>query len=610
MRTVTSAARGSADMMDLAAGAPLARRADWQAAVDRVLKGGSFAKLVTTTSDGIEIKPLYRAEDAPAPAPSPGHGSLVRGARAAGTAATGWDVRQIQPANADLAGANGTILADLEGGATSIELQLTAETVAGLDRLLDGVMLDVAAVGLRGSGGAELLRLLDARHVAADTARADLGEDPVGAAARLGRSDGLAAGFRLLATLTEAATPYPGVRVLRVDGGPFAEAGASPADELAAVVASFVTALRELEALDTPPSEVLGRTLFAVTVGTDQFGDIAKLRALRRLVARVAEVVVGVGAPRPVVQASTAQRVLAHVDPWVNLLRTTIGCFAAGVGGADIVALTPYDLAGTEPFGRRLARNTQLVLQLESNLARVIDPAGGSWYVESLTEALAAEAWRRFRLIESEGGIVASLEAGALQARIAHTAAQERAAVVTRRRPLTGVSEFPDIDALVLAPPGELGFGGGHEFPPLIAERLAAPFEALRADRRAMKIFLANLGPVATHTARATFAKNLFEAGGLHTISNDGFPDAATAAAGFAASGAAVAVICSSDETYAEHAEVTAAALKAAGAAQVWLAGRPGERQAAYEGTGIDGFVYVGVDVVATVERVTKGPSA
>lgn len=591
------------DVLALAADAPIATREDWLAAVEKALKGGSLDRLVSTTPDGVRIEPLYRAEDAPPPVGAPGV-AAARGLRAAGTLG-GWDVRQVQPHDPDAEAANARILADLEGGVTSIELTLGADTVAALDRILEGVLLDVAGVSLGGGGGgaSELLRIYQERGIAADAVHADLGIDPVGGAARTGTNRGVDAQFALAARLVAQVRPYPGVRVLRVDGAIYAEAGAPPADELATMLATLVANLRALDAAGVGAEEVFARTLFALTVGTDQFGDIAKLRALRRVVARVAESV-GVGAPAGVsVQATTAQHGLARVDPWVNVLRTTVGCFAAGVGGADIVTVAPYDLDGLEPLGRRVARNTQLIAQLESHLGSVIDPAGGSWYVESLTEALATEAWHRFQQIETEGGILAALESGALQQRlvVARTAAHD--ALSTRQRSMTGVSEFPNLDEPLPQLDSDDPLLGESDFPRVAPTRLSSGYEQLRvrSARADGAVFLANLGPVATHSARAGFAKNLFETGGIRALGNDGFETPEAVADAFAQSGARLAVLCSSDEVYASLAAPAAAALKRAGAARVYLAGRPGDHRDAYEAAGIDEFVYAGVDTLDTI---------
>jgi methylmalonyl-CoA mutase len=304
-------------------------------------------------------------------------------------------------------------------------------------------------------------------------------------------------------------------------------------------------------------------------------------------------------------------------DPWVNLLRTTLACFGAGVGGAQAITVQPFDAALGRPdgFARRIARNTSSLLVMESHVARVIDPAGGSWYVERLTDDLAAAAWAWFTEIEQAGGIVAALDSGLVGRRLERTWAARADNLAHRRDALTGVSEFPNVDEKpVIRPP----FAKAN--PPtgpgaLPRHRYAEGYEALRdaADAHATAtgtraaVFLATLGPPAAYTARAGFAANLFQAGGLATPSG-GLDHTSTdpdqIAEDFRRSGARVACLASSDRLYPEHAGPAAAALKAAGAQAVWLAGRPGERAPQYTGAGIDGYLYIGVDALAVLREL------
>ena len=226
-------------------------------------------------------------------------------------------------------------------------------------------------------------------------------------------------------------------------------------------------------------------------------------------------------------------------DPWVNILRQTVAVFSAGLGGADSICVLPFTQALGLPdaFARRVARNTQLVLLEESNLGKVADPAAGSGGVEALTDALVERGYALFQDIEKAGGLSKALESGAFQAEVAKVADERAKNVARRKEPLTGASEFPDIhekpvSVLLPAPAAEKLSAKA-----LAPHRIAEAFEALRdqaeaADKRPT-IFLANLGPVAAFTARATFAKNFFEAGGVEALGNDGFADAAALAEGF-----------------------------------------------------------------------------
>jgi len=325
-------------------------------------------------------------------------------------------------------------------------------------------------------------------------------------------------------------------------------------------------------------------------------------------------------APKPLfVAADTAWRMLTQRDPYVNMLRATIATFSAGLGGANSINVLPHTLALGLPdaFARRAARNTQLLLLEESNLARVSDPAAGSGGIETLTQQLCASAWALFQETEKAGGLFAALEQNLIQRKVAATRSVREANIARRKEVLTGASEFPNLhegqvavlDArpLELAPYGEAKI----KFDALPPMRLATPFERLR-DRsdqilkdngKRPTVFLANLGTPADFTARATFAKSFFETGGIEAVDTEGFTDPAALAAAFKASGAALACLCSSDKIYPAQAEAAAKALQAAGAKHIYLAGRPGELEAALRQAGVQDFIFAGGDALATLQE-------
>lgn len=605
--------------MQLAGDFPAVTHEQWLEAVAKVLKGRDLEVLRSQTLDGITVEPLYTADDAGPVAQAPAEGVGRRSGGVAGLTA-GWDVRQ-RHGLGDPTATNQAVLSDLARGVTSIELATDGVDAAALDAVLADVLLDLAPISLMSptSGLAEaqlLLALAASRGVAPGEQRFDLGCDPIAKLAAHGSvelpvDDAIAA---VAALANDIASTHPHTRVFRADGGVHAEAGASPAAELGATVATAVAYLRALTDAGVDTAAAFRQVLLSVSVGTDQFGDIAKLRALRVMWARVADVA-GVPEAPCTVQATTASNVATLLDPWVNMLRVTIGCFAAAVGGADIIQVRPFDdVAGApDDLGLRIARNTQLTLMEESNIHRVIDPAGGSWYVEQLTDQLAAAGWDAFRALEAEGGIVSALRSGAHQERIATTAATTQEAVATRARPITGISEFPDIDEDLLerAEPMRVAVERAPaECTPLEPRRHASGFEVLRMVARGADveptIFLANLGPVAVHTARAGWAKNFFEAGGIRTLGNDGFDDAEELAAAFAASGARFAVLCSSDDVYADRVGDAAPALRNAGAERIYLAGHPRDRRDAHEAAGVDEFVHVGTNVLASLQNAHR----
>jgi methylmalonyl-CoA mutase len=309
---------------------------------------------------------------------------------------------------------------------------------------------------------------------------------------------------------------------------------------------------------------------------------------------------------------------MAKRDPWTNMLRTTAACAAAAFGGADAVTVLPYSWALGMPdrFARRIARNTQLVLQEESQLGRVADPIGGSWYVEKLTDELATRAWTIFQDLEAEGGIIAALSSGGLQDDIAKIAEMRAKNVATGRVELTGVSVFPFLgdDGVKITPFPPAAAAPQAGVRALAPHRLGEAFEKLRDAGDAFlaktgkrkRVFMANLGEIAEHNRRSQWMWNFLATGGIEGLTSDGYKSAAEATEAFKASGAKIACICSSDEVYALQAEAAAKALKAAGAARVLLAGRPGEAEAALRAAGVDGFLYAGQDAIATLEDLHK----
>ncbi|MER5863352.1 methylmalonyl-CoA mutase family protein [Kitasatospora sp. NPDC002040] len=611
--------------LPLAAEFPETSREQWQHLVQGVLRksgaqdlSGDQAEDVLSTElqDGLRVRPLYTAEDSPAVSGHPGFAPFVRGGRPQGSAESGWDVRQ-RLTDPDPARANEAALADLEHGVTSLWLELGGDglAVAALPQVLDGVYLDLAAVVL--DAGAEfadaaeqLLHLYRERGVPAEAAAGNLGADPLGLLARTGDdagTDALLAGATALAA--RVGREYPGLRTLTVDALAYHDAGASPAQELGCSLATGVAYLRELTAAGLSVDAACAQLEFRYAADGDQFLSIAKFRAARRLWSRVTQ---ASGASPELAQrqhAVTSGVMMTERDPWVNMLRTTVACLAAGVGGADSVTVQPFDSVVGLPdaFARRIARNTQAVLLEESYLARVIDPAGGSWYVERLTDELARAAWAWFQEIERAGGQRAALTGGLVGERIAATWAKRSTALAKRRQPVTGVSEFPNLKEQPLvreSAPAPLGGG-------LPRVRYAEAFELLRARSDAHlaatgarpRLVLAALGPAAVHTARSSFAANLFQAGGIETVTVEGTEPAALAEA-FRADGAGVACLCSSDPGYAEHAAPVAAALKAAGAGRVLLAGRPGALEDDLRQAGVDEFVFAGGDAVALLSAL------
>ncbi len=620
--------------LELASGFTPATYEKWRQLVDKALKGADFERrLVAKTADGLRIEPLYsRADTLPgAQAAVPGKAPFTRGTHAAAQD-LGWQIHQ-RVVETDPKAANKVILEELEGGANGAILQIAGPGQNGIKiasaddaaETLPGVLVDYAPIQLLGGvAGLEAARhylraLAALKREDGGTAVSRLNVDPIGTFARFGATwapveQAIADTVKLAAEARKAERP---LTTVLVDATVPHEAGASEAQELAFLAASLVAYLRAFEKAGTKPKDAFPQIAFAVSVDTDLFLNAAKVRAARKIIARIAEAS-GASAASTHITAVTSARMMAKRDPWTNMLRTTAACAAGAFGSADAVTVLPFTWALGVPdrFARRVARNTQLVLQEESQLGRVADPIGGSWYVEKLTEELATRAWTIFQDLEAEGGIIAALSSGGLQDDIAKIAEMRAKNVATGRVELTGVSVFPFLgdDGVKITPFPAAAAAPQGDVRALTPHRLGEAFEKLRDAGDAFlaktgkrkRVFMANLGEIAEHNRRSQWMWNFLATGGIEGLTSDGYKSAAEAAEAFKASGAKIACICSSDEVYALQAEAAAQALKAAGAARVFLAGRPGEAEAALRAAGVDGFLYAGQDAIATLEGLHK----
>jgi methylmalonyl-CoA mutase len=609
------------DDFSLAAEFPPTTEADWRKLVEAALKGAAFDKrLVSQTYDGLRVQPLY---------------PRAAGARpiAGRTPGTAWTLMQ-RVDHPDPAAANAQALEDLENGANGLTLVFAGSlnangygmdaTPATLARALDGVALDAGItfdfnLSPPTRNAVQLFAaLVKSRNISPASVDLRASINPIGGFAASGASP--KPWGELSKTFSAA------IRDLADQGfhGPFAvadgriihNAGGSEAQELAFAIAAAVDCLRALEAGGVPLDRARGMVYFRMAADADEFLTIAKFRAVRKLWARVEE---SCGlTPKPAyVAAETAWRMMTKRDPYVNMLRTTIAVTAAGLGGANSIVALPHTAALGLPdaFARRVARNTQLVLLEESNLAKVSDPAAGSGAIEALTSQLCTAAWKQFQEIEAAGGAWAALERGLIQQKVAAVRIERQKSTARRKDALTGTSDYPNLQEKTPAvlkvapvvPPKESGAKAVIE--PLPSIRLSEPFEKLRdaSDRMIArtgsrpKVFLANLGKVADFTARAMFAKNFYEAGGIEAMNNDGFKDQTEMLAAFKKSGAKLACLCSSDAVYFQQAADAANALTTTGAI-VHLAGRPGDHEANWQAAGVKTFIFMGCDVVSTLQ--------
>jgi methylmalonyl-CoA mutase len=574
-------------------------RARWRTAVAGVLSKSTRSDptalgdqpehlLDTPTYDGFAIRALYTAFDELPKPPLPGEWPYLRGGDALRDVNSGWKVTEAFPppgrgVDEGRAG-NAAVLAALSDGVSALLIRVGESGVVPgqLEKLLSGVHLDLAPVIL--DAGADYPAACDAvlalvAQLEPDwrtTLSVDLGADPL-TASLSGRGS---PSIEQVVTVARRVAGDRGVRAITVDGPAFHNLGASAAWELAGSVAAAVAYLRVLTDSGISVGEALRQISFRLAADDDQFMTIAKMRAARQLWARVAEVVGDPEGGAAVVHAETSLPMMTQRDPWVNMLRGTLAAFGAGVGGADTVLVFPFDVAipGGFPgmatsFAHRIARNTQLLLLEESHVGRVLDPAGGSWFVEDLTEQLAHQAWQHFQAIEAHGGFVDAGEYIAGQ--IAEIAARRTDDIAHRRTAITGVNEYPNLAEPALPPSDSTS----------IVQRYAAGFEALRDRSDAYlertgsrpQALLLPLGPLAEHNIRATFATNLLASGGIEAV-NPGPVDAGGVAQAVArvvseAGSPTVAVICGTDKRYQDEAADIVEAARSAGVSRVYLAG-------------------------------------
>ena len=584
--------------------------AEWERATALVLRksgsladdaadGDVWAKLTTKTLDGIGIVPLGTPElSAGRTAPGlPGQAPFTRGTAAA-RELQAWDIRAyfIDP---DVALTTGHLMTDLENGVNSLWLSIGAGAIAidALPGILAKVFLDLAPVVLDApaepvEAASAFAALVKDKDVEAHP-NTNLGADPIGSSFR-GHGE---TSTDVIGPIADIATSL-GTRAIVVDGTAVHDAGASDVQELAYTLAAGAAYLRILVAAGYTVDAAALLLEFRYAATDEQFMTIAKFRAARRLWNRVAELSgVGGGGRAQLQHGVTSRPMMSKYDPYVNMLRTTLAAFAAGVGGATSVTVLPFDaaLGLPEAFSRRIARNTSSLLIEEAHVSKVTDPAGGAHAVEKLTDDLARASWEAFGTIEAAGGIAVIIADGTLAAQIAGTVAHRSADIATRNRPLTGVTEFPNLHEVL---PERRAYPDG--FPD--AARYGADFESLRDDRAATPVFLATMGPISAHTARATFATNLLAAGGIDTVAAGATSGVDDVLAAY--DGSAIVCLAGNDGVYAEWGAELIAALRGAGATWIILAGKANK-------LAVDETVAVGVDALEflhmTREKLANG---
>ncbi|WP_214473329.1 methylmalonyl-CoA mutase subunit beta [Mesorhizobium sp. dw_380] len=427
---------------------PNAERQRWLALAEKALAGASFEeKLVSHTDDKIRIEPLYDRATGVEP--------IVRA-----NPRSPWIVSQ-RVDDPDVDRAKAQVLDDIAQGATGLSLVFEGapnafgyglpRTAQALETVLDGVPLNRVQIRIDAHPWSRpmadwLVAFLSKRR--SDPAKLNLsfGIDPAAILAGTGR-------LRMSIEALQESMPQslahffsmgvPGV-LLEADGRVFHNAGATEAQELGIMLASAVSYLRMFEKARQPLVYAAPHIGFALSVDQDQFLSMAKVRALRRLWARVQEAC-SIPNATANIHAETSFRMMTVLDPETNILRTTIACFAAAAGGADSISILPHTIAHGLPaaFARRVARNAQLIMANESHVDHVADPSNGSGAVEALTSDLCEAAWAELQAIDAEGGVLSSLRDGHIQQRIRAAAARRDAAFKAGERAIIGTTLHP-----------------------------------------------------------------------------------------------------------------------------------------------------------------------
>ncbi|BET66536.1 methylmalonyl-CoA mutase family protein [Opitutales bacterium ASA1] len=677
--------------------------AQWRTAAEALLKGAPFEKkLITRTPEGIELQPIYNAADVaglPQLGELPGSGNRTRAGRTAGQTLQGWEISQELPLPTPEE-FNAAALADLERGQSELNIPLDLATLAGRDpdnaapgevgacglsistladmeRAFAGIHLPMISVYLRAGASALpaaalLFALARERGNKLDELRGCIEVDPLAMIAWKGDLPvSLARAYDEMASLTRYAIEHtPNLQTIAVQGHPYHDAGATAVQELAFALATGVEYLREMQKRGVSIDETTRHVRFALSAGSNFFMEVAKFRAARSVWSQAVRALGG---------SPEAQRLHLHVrtsiynktayDAYSNMLRTTTEALSAVVGGCNGLHVGPFDEVYRLPdeFSRRIARNTQTILAEECDLTKVIDPAGGSYYVEWLTDQIARRAWTVFQEIEKAGGMARALEAGYPQKAVATTAALKADAVAKRRTIVVGANQYPNaresaperklpdysaiqkkrakqvaafrtkssteadtkvmnrLNDLLESHPGAAlesaidavldGATLGEicrtlraadephtKVTPLCIHRAAQPFERLRDNAAAYAakhgtpplLFQANIGPSRLYRLRADWTSSFFEVGGFKLLNDRDFAGTDDAAAAALASGAQIAVITSSDDTYATVVEPLAKSIKAANPGLfVLVAGAPKETADAWRAAGVDEFVNV-----------------
>ncbi len=546
---------------------------EWRSKIEADLKGADYEKkLVWQTGEGFSVDPIYSRENLKGLEylqSEPGAFPFNRGNR---TGSNEWDIRQNISYRNDPKEANRQILEALERGASSIGIIFAQGSRLEKDdfyRLLQDVYIQCVPLHFFGyHPHRELytwLKSLSAlQGVKADELGGSLGVRPLGELTERGSLEGgtESALDKLAATLQEVAAGSPGLKVIDIYGAIFQNAGSSLSQELAISLAMANTYIASMEERGIEPRITVRNIAFNFASGPNFFLEIAKLRAARLLWATICK---AWGIPeeqaRMYIHATSATWNKTLYDPYVNMLRVTTETMSSALGGADAISSASFDQVYGHPgdTGSRIARNTQIILKEEAFFDKVIDPASGSYFIESITDALAAQAWQLFQEIDTKGGYLAALKEGYIQETVEKSVQRKKERIAARRETLLGTNQYPNFNEMIISrlslhlPPD---VPEDSEYKPLKRFRAAAEFEALRLrtekSGKRPKVVLFKYGNPVWMTARAQFAGNFFACAGFEIIDPPGFRNLEEGYEFVRKVQADIVVLCSSDDEYPE----------------------------------------------------------
>ncbi|WP_288905521.1 methylmalonyl-CoA mutase small subunit [uncultured Porphyromonas sp.] len=595
---------------------------EWMEVVTRDLKGAPFEKkLVWRTKEGFNVQPFYRAEDIehlPTKDVLPGQFPYVRGTKADNN----WLVRQDIAVQGDIKQLNTNIKCVMERGANSLGLHFVDECVnaATIQEMLAGIDLDKLEINLYARRDLTV-QLIEATKEALKALGADLGKvrgsfgfnpfrHTLGAGVRW--SEWVETSVEVL----KAAEPLTQFTCLSFQSVDLVNAGAYIYQEIGYALAAGADMLAKVsEKSGKSISEVAERIRFEMGIGSNYFMEIAKFRAIRwlwALIVRSNDEKASDRATKAVVHAETSRWNKTIYDAYVNLLRSMTETMSATIAGVHSVTVNPFDKhynpKGSD-FSRRIARNQQLLLKEESHFDKVVDPAGGSYYIEHLTQAIAEQGWKLFLEVEEQGGFAKLANEGKVQEAVNASNEARHKAVATRRENLLGTNIFPNFTETATEETRAIDNSKveGKEITALDKRRGASDFEELRlateASGKTPKVFMLTIGNLAMRLARSQFSSNFFGVAGYKLIDNLGFETVQEGVDAARKAGADIVVLCSSDDEYAEYGPQALEALK--GEMPLVIAGAPACMEE-LQAKGIEHFVHVKANVLETMQKFNE----